>query len=1019
MIALIAASMLQSQVSAYGPVPTPRQLDWHRSQYAAFVHFGPNTFTGVEWGTGKEPAEVFNPTQLSTDQWCETFKKAGMKIVVITAKHHDGFCLWPSKLSSHTVTKSPWRAGKGDVLAELSKSCAKFGLKMGVYLSPWDRNHPAYGTPRYNQVFSGMLKEVLTQYGEIHEVWFDGANGEGPNGKRQEYDWPLFISTVREFAPKAVIFSDAGPDIRWVGNEQGKAALTNWSRLNRDEFEPGTSKSDQLTEGHEKGTHWVPAECDVSIRPGWFWRAAENDKVKSLAALKEIWYASVGQNANLLLNVPPDTRGLIHEKDVAALLELRKYLDATYSTDLAKGAKVTTDSELSPAFGGRNLTDGKEDTAWVADSGRNSGNLSIDLGKVKRFDRVFMAEDVRLGQRVKRYSIYAEIAPDVWEPVATGTTIGHNRLHAFAPVLARRIRIDIQDALAQPTLASFGVYASPEVSRETLAERDQRMAWFREARFGMFIHWGLYSIPAGTWAGKQYGGASEWLMNTANVKAADWMPLIERFNPVKYNAREWVKIAKAAGMKYIVITSKHHEGFALWDSKVSSFDIGGTPYKKDLLKPLAEACKAEGIRLCFYHSIMDWTHPDYLPRRSWDPRPGGNMDSYVKFLKAQLKELLTNYGPLGILWFDGEWESTWNHERGKDLDAFVRKLQPKIIVNNRVDVGRNGMQGFSMGEQFAGDYGTPEQEIPAQGIPGLDWESCMTMNGSWGFHAGDLNWKSSETLIRNLIDCASKGGNYLLNVGPTAEGELPAASVSRLKDVGAWLSKNGTAIYGTQAGPFKRTPWWGRVTRRKNRLYLHVFNAPNGRVVLEGLKTKVLSARRLGGETVPIAHITDGWLIETRNVEGPATVYEVDLDGPPVVEAVAAKLDPQGKLALQAVDAVVTGSARFEADKECIGFWVRQEDQVSWDVALPAGTYRIEAIVACTPEDAGSRFYVQVGKSQIQADVPATKGWSDFVSVDLGKLTVKAQSDKVLVGAVKKKSNGLMNLRQIRIVKVD
>lgn len=366
------------------------------------------------------------------------------------------------------------------------------------------------------------------------------------------------------------------------------------------------------------------------------------------------------------------------------------------------------------------------------------------------------------------------------------------------------------------------------------AAEDRRLDWWRAARFGMFIHWGLYAILAGEWNGKttpkQIG---EWIMNDLQIPLAEYEKLVAQFNPVKYDAREWVRIAKDAGMKYLVITSKHHDGFALWDSKVSDYDVMATPYKRDLLKPLAAACKEAGLKFCTYHSIMDWHHPDYLPRRKWDARPTdqASLDRYVAYMKAQLKELVTNYDP-AVMWFDGEWEATWTHERGVDLYNYVRSLSPDIIINNRVDKGRKGMEGLTKAGEFKGDFGTPEQQIPATGLPGVDWESCMTMNDTWGYRKDDHKWKSSQTLIRNLIDSASKGGNFLLNVGPTAEGLIPAPSVERLADMGKWMRTNGEAIYGTTASPIAR-PAWGRVTQKAGRLYLHVFDWPqDGKLVL-------------------------------------------------------------------------------------------------------------------------------------------------------------------------------------------
>lgn len=361
---------------------------------------------------------------------------------------------------------------------------------------------------------------------------------------------------------------------------------------------------------------------------------------------------------------------------------------------------------------------------------------------------------------------------------------------------------------------------------EPAGDKDQRLKWWREARFGMFIHWGLYAIPAGEWKGRKTKSAGEWILNDLQIPLDEYTPLIKEFNPVKYDAREWVRIAKDAGMKYLVITSKHHDGFALFDSKVSDYDVMSTPYHKDILKPLSEECRKAGIRFCTYHSIMDWHHPDYVPRRKWDSRPTtpGSLDNYVKYMKDQLREIVTNYNP-GVLWFDGEWENTWTHERGVDLYNYVRSLNPKIIINNRVDKGRQGMQGLTKSGDFKGDFGTPEQEIPPNGLPGVDWESCMTMNNTWGFKKDDDKWKSNETLIRNLVDIASKGGNFLLNVGPTAEGLIPGASVERLAAMGKWMRTNGESIYGTSASVIGK-PAWGRCTTRAGKIYLHVFEWP-------------------------------------------------------------------------------------------------------------------------------------------------------------------------------------------------
>jgi alpha-L-fucosidase len=402
------------------------------------------------------------------------------------------------------------------------------------------------------------------------------------------------------------------------------------------------------------------------------------------------------------------------------------------------------------------------------------------------------------------------------------------------------------------------IRAQGDAPKETQADKDARMQWWREARFGMFIHWGLYAIPAGTWNGEKIGGIGEWIMDRANIPVADYEKLAEQFNPVEFDAERWADIAEQAGMKYLVITSKHHDGFCLFDTDATDWDVvDATPYGQGLLRPLAKACRDRDIKFCVYYSIMDWHHPAqsrgsddrYNPTKI-DP---DRKEEYIDFMKQQLDELLHNCDP-EVLWFDGEWPAWFTPEDGWDLYRFLRELKPELIINNRVGSGRQGMEGLDKGDQrYAGDFGTPEQQIPATGLPGVDWESCMTMNDTWGYKSYDDNWKSAEQLIRNLIDIASKGGNYLLNVGPTAEGLIPQPSVERLARIGQWMKVNGESIYGTQASPFAETPW-GRCTQKKlpdgtQRLYLHVFHPPEDRrLVLPPVDGQPLQAFLLDGE---------------------------------------------------------------------------------------------------------------------------------------------------------------------------
>jgi alpha-L-fucosidase len=430
-----------------------------------------------------------------------------------------------------------------------------------------------------------------------------------------------------------------------------------------------------------------------------------------------------------------------------------------------------------------------------------------------------------------------------------------------------------------------------QASQETASQRDARMAWWRDARFGMFIHWGLYAVPAGDYNGKRSKEIGEWIMSWANIPRAQYEQFAPKFNPEKFNAAEWVRIAKDAGMKYMVITSKHHDGFSMFDSAVTTYDIvDATPFKKDPMRALADECKRQGLKFAFYYSIMDWHHPSqYVDAAGKDPTAGhgqtkmreGRKQEYVDYMKAQLKELVTKYDP-AVLWFDGEWVDWWTEEDGQDLYKYVRGLKPDILINNRVGKGRKGMEGLNKTDRvYSGDFGTPEQQIPASGLPGVDWESCMTMNDTWGFKSYDDNWKSSERLIRNLVDIVSKGGNYLLNVGPTPEGTIPAASVERLAAMGQWMKVNGESIYGTTASPFATELTWGRATRKGNTLYLHVFNWPaDGTLKVPSVGSQPASASLLGGDSgLKIDGSADGFTIKlpARPVNPIASVIKVQL----------------------------------------------------------------------------------------------------------------------------------------------
>lgn len=463
----------------YGALPSEKQINWHQLEYYMFMHFGPNTFTDVEWGDGKEDPKVFNPSNLDARQWASTAKAAGMKGIIITAKHHDGFCLWPSNYSTHTVRESPWKDGKGDVLRELSDACKEYGLLFGVYLSPWDQNHPSYGTPEYNQVFANTLNEVLTQYGDVFEQWFDGANGDAHKGKKQVYDWNLFHETVYKNQPQALIFSDIGPDCRWMGNERGVAGETNWATLNIAGFEPGLGAppTEVLNSGNMNGEKWVPAEVDVSIRPGWFYSPSTDDKVKTIEHLTDIYYTSVGRNSNLLLNVPPTREGRIHKNDSTRLMEFKKVIDESFANDLMKGAKMNASNTRgkSSQYGTSNITDGSFDTYWASDDNVKQVTLEIELPKKETFNRFMVQEYIPLGQRITAFSldIWNDETND-WQRIADATTIGYKRILRFPMVTASKLRMNIEDAFACPTINNIGLYKAVEFISTPVISRDKQ-----------------------------------------------------------------------------------------------------------------------------------------------------------------------------------------------------------------------------------------------------------------------------------------------------------------------------------------------------------------------------------------------------------------------------------------------------------------------------------------------------------------------------------------------------------------
>lgn len=452
------------------PVPSAAQTAWHRMEMNAFVHFTINTFTDLEWGYGNESESLFNPSTANVSQWVSTIKETGFKGIILTCKHHDGFCLWPSEFTEHSIKNSPYKNGEGDLVRELSDACKKQGLKFGIYLSPWDRNHAKYGTDEYITYYRNQLQELFTNYGPAFEMWFDGANGgDGYYGGKNEtrkingatyYDWPTTLDLVREMEPNIIFFSDAGPGVRWVGNERGIAGETNWNSITPDTLYAGKAGIEKLLQtGSENGTHWIPAEVDVSIRPGWFYHAKEDSLVKSGERLFEIYLTSVGRGSTLLLNIPPDRRGLIHENDVASLQSFREILDKEFKTNYAANAKISVDTYRGNdnTYSAEMLADGIDSTYWATDDHVTQGTIEIDLQKEFPVKYIVLQEYIELGQRVKRFNVEV-MKNNEWISVADGTTIGYKRILKIDPVRTNRIRINIEDSKACIVLQSVAIY---------------------------------------------------------------------------------------------------------------------------------------------------------------------------------------------------------------------------------------------------------------------------------------------------------------------------------------------------------------------------------------------------------------------------------------------------------------------------------------------------------------------------------------------------------------------------------
>ena len=1004
------AGLLGGVSNAAGPYAdeTAAQRDarmawWREARFGMFIHWGvyavpAGTHNGKqipdigEWimTHGKIPvkdykayAAQFNPVKYDPDAWVRLAKEAGMKYIVITSKHHDGFALFDSKVTDwDVVDATPY--GK-DLLRPLAEACRRHGVKLGFYYSQaQDWCHPGGATAdwaggRWDPAQAGdmdeylrtiaapQVKEILSNYGDIATLW---------------WDTPFEMTQAR--ADMLVPLLSLQPGI-----------ITN----NRLGYYPGDTETPEqhIPATGYQGRDW---ETCMTMNDTWGFKSYDQNW-KSVETLLRNLIDIASKGGNYLLNVGPTAEGEIPAASVERLKAVGQWMkvngEAIYGTSaspfarlewgrctkkvtdggatlylhvfdwpkdgrlLVPGLKNTVTSARLLATGqaltAEAVADGAAITVPAASPDAVAAVIAVQVEGPVRVEKILpkQAADgtvtltailadifnvqgtntqveskqgiynighwtgsacrVQWQFRVDRAGVY-EIAADVAVQGGDSRAVLKIGDKAFTAQFFSTGSYDVfqTQRLGSVVLDAPGVYTleitpvreawTPINVRsvtlrpltgpraETPAQFDARMAWWREARFGMFIHWGVYAVPAGEWGGKT--NYAEWIMDQANIPLEQYEPLCEQFNPVKFDADAWVRMARGAGMKYLVITSKHHDGFCLWPTEAGDYHVKArTPFQRDILGELAAACKKHDVRLCFYYSIMDWHHPDYLPRRKWETRSaeGADYSRYITYMKAQLKELVTRYDP-GVLWFDGEWENTWTHEMGLDLYDYVRSLKADIIVNNRVDKGRKGMQGTYETSQFAGDFGTPEQEIPGTGLD-YDWESCITMNRHWGWNKNDKAFKSAEEMIRSLADIASKGGNYLLNIGPKPDGTFPQESIDRLAQMGEWMKVNGVSIYGTTAGPFE-TLAWGRCTRRTvgadTVLYLHVFDWPkDGRLAVPGLKNEAIRAALLAtGQTLEVSREGGTLMVHVPSAAPDAvnTVIMLEMKGQPLVTAV-------------------------------------------------------------------------------------------------------------------------------------